>query len=191
MSETRRSWWRNQTEIFFALLDFCAGNSPLTGEFPSRKTVTRSFDVFFDLRLNKRLSKQSRRRWFETPLRFLWRHCNILTVDTGPLLPHYDMFTRLLSPLCEESSREMDLPLKGSILRSFYTGIVVRLNSVLTNLNTINMSVKLNTLSLTWDHFWWLRIPPLTSRQDLFADWATKQYRISIRDMNIFSKPQC
>ena len=33
-------------------------------------------NVFFDLRLNKRLSKQSRRRWFETPLRLLWRHCN-------------------------------------------------------------------------------------------------------------------
>ena len=38
--------------------------------------VTRSFDVFFDLRLNKRLSKQSRRWWFETPLRPLLRQCN-------------------------------------------------------------------------------------------------------------------
>ena len=35
------------------------GNSPVTGEFPSQRPVTRSFDVFFDLRLNKRLSKQS------------------------------------------------------------------------------------------------------------------------------------
>ena len=40
--------------------------------------VTRSFDVFFDLRLNKRLSKQSRRRWFETQSRSLWRHCNVV-----------------------------------------------------------------------------------------------------------------
>ena len=38
--------------------------------------VTRSFDVFFDLRLNERLSKQSRGWWFETPSRSLWRHCN-------------------------------------------------------------------------------------------------------------------
>ena len=30
----------------------------------------------FDLRLNKRLNKQWRRRWFETPSRSLWRHCN-------------------------------------------------------------------------------------------------------------------
>ena len=43
----------------FALLAICAGNSPVTGEFPAQRPVTRSFDVFFDLRLNKRLSKQS------------------------------------------------------------------------------------------------------------------------------------
>ena len=43
---------------FSALLAFCAGNSPVTGEFPTQRPVTRSFDVFFDLRLNKRLSKQ-------------------------------------------------------------------------------------------------------------------------------------
>ena len=50
------------------------GNSPLTDEFPSQRPMTRSFDVFFNLRLNKRLCKQSRRRWFETPTRSLWRH---------------------------------------------------------------------------------------------------------------------
>ena len=42
----------------------------------TKGTVTRIFDVFFDLRPNKRLSKQSRRRWFETPSRSLWRHCD-------------------------------------------------------------------------------------------------------------------
>ena len=65
-------------ETFSALLAICAGNSPVTGEFPPQRPVTRSFDVFFDLRLNKRLSKQSRRRWFETPSHPLWRHCNDL-----------------------------------------------------------------------------------------------------------------
>ena len=43
-------------ETFSALLARCAGNSPVTGEFPSQRTVTRRFDAFFDLRLNKRLS---------------------------------------------------------------------------------------------------------------------------------------
>ena len=63
-------------ETFSALLAFCAGNSPVTGEFLSQRPVTRNFDVFFDLRSNKRLSKQSRSWWFETPSRPLWRHCN-------------------------------------------------------------------------------------------------------------------
>ena len=53
------SWWRHQMETFFALLAFCEGNSPVPGEFPSQRPVMRSFDVFFDLRMNKRLSKQS------------------------------------------------------------------------------------------------------------------------------------
>ena len=43
-------------EAFSALLALCAGNSPVTGEFPAQRPVTRSFDVFFDLWLNKRLS---------------------------------------------------------------------------------------------------------------------------------------
>ena len=41
----------------FALLAFCVGNSPVTGEFPSQRPVTRSFDVFFDLCLNQQMSK--------------------------------------------------------------------------------------------------------------------------------------
>ena len=43
-------------ETFSALLAICAGNSPVPGEFPTQRPVTWSFDVFFDLRLNKRLS---------------------------------------------------------------------------------------------------------------------------------------
>ena len=74
---TPYSWWRHQMETFSALLALCAGNSPATCEFPSQRPVTRSFDVFFDLRLNKRLSKQSRGWWFETPSHPLWRHCNV------------------------------------------------------------------------------------------------------------------
>ena len=50
-------WWRHQMKTFSVLLALCAGNSSVTGEFPSQRPLTRSFDVFFDLRLNKRLSK--------------------------------------------------------------------------------------------------------------------------------------
>ena len=48
-------WWRHQMKTFSALLTIC-GKSPVTGEFPAQRPMTRSFDVFFDLRLNKRLS---------------------------------------------------------------------------------------------------------------------------------------
>ena len=54
----------------------CAGNSPGT-EFPTQRPVTRRFEVFFDLRLNKRLSKQSWGGWFETLSHPLWRHRNV------------------------------------------------------------------------------------------------------------------
>ena len=51
------------------LLVLCAGNSPVTGEFPSQRPVTRSFDVFVELLLTKRMCKQSRRWWYEPPSR--------------------------------------------------------------------------------------------------------------------------
>ena len=63
-------------DAFCALLAICAGNSPVTDEFPSHRPVTRSFDVFFYLRLNKRLSKQWWGWLFETTSRPLWRHCD-------------------------------------------------------------------------------------------------------------------
>ena len=47
------SWWSHQMETFSALLAICAGNLPVTGEFPAQTPVTRSFDAFFYLRLNK------------------------------------------------------------------------------------------------------------------------------------------
>ena len=53
---------------FSALLALCEGNSPVTTAVPWQKPVMRSIDIFFNLRLNKRLSKQSRRRWFENML---------------------------------------------------------------------------------------------------------------------------
>ena len=62
------AWLRHHRETISILL--------VTGKFPSQRPVTRSFEVFVDLRLNKQFHKQSRRRWFETPSSALWRHCN-------------------------------------------------------------------------------------------------------------------
>ena len=54
---------------------------------PSPRPVMRSFGVFFDLHLNKWLSKRSRRWWFEMPLSSLWHHCNV----HSPFKCHPDM----------------------------------------------------------------------------------------------------
>ena len=67
-------------EAFSTLLAICAGNSQVPGEIPAHRPMSRNIDVFFDLRLNKRLSKQSRDWWFETLSRPLWRHRSALRV---------------------------------------------------------------------------------------------------------------
>ena len=63
----------------FRVTDPLCGKSSVTDEFPTQRPVTRSFGVFFDLRLNKRLSKRPRGWWFETPSWPLWRHDNAVT----------------------------------------------------------------------------------------------------------------
>ena len=59
----------------FHVNGLCVGNSPVTGEFPVQRPVTRSFDVVFFCARNTRLSKQLAGWWFQTPSRS-WRHCN-------------------------------------------------------------------------------------------------------------------
>ena len=68
--------WRHQMETFSALLALC-------GDFTDHRWIpfAKASDaelwcLFSDLRPNKRLSKQSRFRWFEMPSRSLWRYCN-------------------------------------------------------------------------------------------------------------------
>ena len=73
------SWWRHQMETF-------PRYRPFAREFTERP-VTRNFNVFFDLRLNKGLSKQSWGWWFETLSRPLWHHCN--GIYTEPRRGHY------------------------------------------------------------------------------------------------------
>ena len=72
---------RNETQNYDDVMEWkhFRSTGPLCGEFtgsPHKRPVTQSFDVFFDVRLNKRLSKQSWCWWFETPSRLLWRHRN-------------------------------------------------------------------------------------------------------------------
>ena len=92
------SWWHHQMKTFPALLAFCVGNSPVPGEFPAQRPVTLSFDVFFHLRLNKWLSKQSWGWWLETLSRPLWRHRNgYNAVKTCKIWRIADIGNRLVS----------------------------------------------------------------------------------------------
>ena len=50
-----------------------------SSEFPSQRPMTWNFDVFFDLRLNKWLSKQWWGWRFETPSCSLWHNCDVLS----------------------------------------------------------------------------------------------------------------
>ena len=77
---TTKSWWCHQMKTFSALPALYEGNPLVTGGFPSHRPVTQSFDVFFDLHWKKRMSKPSRRQWFEMPSCSLWRHCNVQTM---------------------------------------------------------------------------------------------------------------
>ena len=70
------AWWRHQMETFSALLALCSGNSPVTGEFPAQRPMTRRLMFSLICALNKRFSKQSWGWWFVTPSRSLWRQCN-------------------------------------------------------------------------------------------------------------------
>ena len=65
-------------ETFSTLLALCAGNSPVSGEFLAQRPVTRSFDVFFDLHLNKRLSNRE-----AGDLRRYRAHCDVTVMDHG------------------------------------------------------------------------------------------------------------
>ena len=74
------TWWRHQNGSIFRVTGPLCGELTGSGEYPAQRPVTQSFDVFFDLRPNKRLSKQPWGWWFQTPSWSLWRHCNVKSI---------------------------------------------------------------------------------------------------------------
>ena len=86
---SRHFMWRHPMETFSAFLALCEGKPPVTGGYPSQRPVTRSFDVFFDLCLNKRLSKQSIRQWFDSHRRGHRLHYNVTNAFSERESNHY------------------------------------------------------------------------------------------------------
>ena len=87
---SRRQWWTfgmfmmtSSNGNIFRVTGLLCGEFTGPGEFPTQRPVTRSFDVFFDLHLNKRLSKQPWGWWLGTLSWSLWRHRNALRAGSG------------------------------------------------------------------------------------------------------------
>ena len=148
-------------EAFSALLAICAGNSPVPGEFSAQRPVTRSFDVFFDLRLNKRLSKQSRDWWFEMPAWSLWRHrndyteCELWRHNGRDGVSNHQPHDYLLIRIFRRRSK------KTSKLR--VTGLCA-VNSPVTGEFTAQRASNAENVSIWWRHHrTWHSIMPISS----------------------------
>ena len=132
------AWWRHQMETFSALLAICAGNSPVPGEFPTQRPVSRSFDVFFGLCLNKRLSKQPWGWWFETQSWSLWRYCNGWHLRCSPeLSARGDVHSSLLLSYTFEIMNSVDFRIMILVQLNWYSsfscifGVLMRQSSSL------------------------------------------------------------
>ena len=166
-----KAWWRHQMETFSAVLALCAGNSPVPGEFPTQRPVTRSFDVFFDLRLNKQLSKQWWGWWFET----IWDDIVlIMTISCSLWRAHYDwQFT------CLSSQRQLAVPAMTIKLASWWLSVL----SVLRDVHMLckashSMSIKTRCPHLVmrdWFVYWLRSCKSSVNKRRSFVDWDNEK----------------
>ena len=115
----------------------CAGNSPVTGEFPAQRPMMQSFDVFFDLRLNKQLSKQTWGWWFEMLLSPLWCHSNARLFHKKCELFEWKYFDSLIN----SQNKNRTQPFKGWYID--YSNISLKFNKLLTLFSTISPIIQL------------------------------------------------
>ena len=130
----------------FRVLVLCEGNPSVTVGLHSQRPVTRSIDGFFTLRLNKQLSKQSIRRWFETPSCSLWRHCN----GHGNA---FHIIGRLQIIVCDRNPLVTEwLYHKWPRMWTVDTFCVVSRSKLLKNRSSYQLDVR--TLNTTWIYQW-------------------------------------
>ena len=138
-------------ETFSALLAICAGNSPVPGEFPAQRPVTRSFDVSFDLHPNKRLSKQWWGWWFETPSCPLWRHPNVISFGKPTL------------QVCETKPRALNsMIIKSWLFQAQYTPWLLqqwrRMSTIVSQIP--DKSTVCSTAYLNWQFMFRILVGP-------------------------------
>ena len=132
------------------------------GELPTQRPVTRSFDVFFDLHLNKRLSKQPWGWWFETPSWSFWRQCNArYTYRLGMPLRHGLLAHKaggnfhILKPLTVHLQRHNDRQmLVGGAVEGDYKRVYNNTDNVLVSIlaGCWNICLPNNNTS----HYFWI-----------------------------------
>ena len=152
---THAPWWRHQMETFSALLAICAGNSPDPDEFPAQRPVTRSFDIFFDLRLNKRLSKQSWGWWFETLSCPLWCHCNALLAVTKQL---YEWFSPSVCDIFSPCSHHRIIMNFSGVITNETGDVHAKGQGQRSKVNVTEVKTpcsRYRLLTHIWIHIWW------------------------------------
>ena len=88
-----RPWWRHQMETFSALLVLCERNPPVTGVFPSQRPVTRSFGVFFDVRMNNGWANN----WDVDDLRRHRTHYDVTVILFLPPIDHKSALIQVMA----------------------------------------------------------------------------------------------
>ena len=147
---------------------------------PLTRTVTRSFDVFFDLRMNKRLNKQSIHWWFETPSHPLWCHCDY-TITSYNGYTQLDLRRRALAtlrvghkwvPKCHQRYISLKFPYtKRTILQNFDTD-ATGLSSFTTIFGTCHES-KFAMIIGTYYSFIWGAVDSIDMANSdyIFIEW--------------------
>ena len=108
------------------------------GEFPTQRPVTRSFDVLFDLHLNKRLSKQPWGWWFETPSWSLWRQRNVSHASNTTFMSSIKVINKIpySGTFCVSIPDKLNCTTFCVSIRS------LKMNSTLINDNRASLDIK-------------------------------------------------
>ena len=179
---------------FSMLLHLYEGNPLVTSGFPSQRPMTRRFNVFFDLHLNKRLIKQSRRRWFETPRCSLWRHCNVLYLYAKELVNQWFRQTRstvwlLMSWLLASPGARFNIKMPSDQYRKSHCGdkTVVRSSYLHSGISYTGKMVSLYWIPPPWSSepcYWicetcWFSLPSIRQHLNYLCHFIVTILNIS------------
>ena len=174
-------------ETFSVLLTLCAGNSPVTGEFPSQSPLTRRFNVVFDQQLNKWLSERSKRWWFETPSRSLLHHCNAQTLI---LKVNDDKSTRIQTVTDRTAHGQYShvawasRHLKSQATRLFYTLFMITTKTISKIYITVHLREKCTS-------YRWISSQRNSNSENVSISWGNHEGKIWQNDILTWCSHDC